>query len=114
MSRKALGKPVQTLLNTTERPEAVHLGASALVGVDPETMEREVDRLCLEPEHFQRMSQRVSPSGNGNAAQLIAARLWRDLQVERNFGLPAQTPPTMIDLTACSSRSLTSKRRNPG
>ena len=78
----ALGKPVLILRNTTERPEAVDLGVSLLVGVDPATVSAAVDRLCHDSVHFHRMSQPVFPYGDGAAADRITERLLRDLRVE--------------------------------
>lgn len=71
----ALGKPVLILRNTTERPEAVQLGASRLVGVDPATLEQHVDELCGSPSVFARMAVPVFPYGDGRASERIAQRM---------------------------------------
>ncbi len=69
----ALGKPVLVLRETTERPEAVELGAAKLVGTDPARVVTEVSRLLTEPGAYAAMAKGVSPYGDGRAAERIAA-----------------------------------------
>jgi len=78
----AFGKPVLVLRETTERPEGVTAGVAALVGSDKD---RIVDRalvLLRDASEYQRMSQAVSPYGDGRAAPRIRYLALRMLGIE--------------------------------
>ena len=63
----ALGRRVLVLRDTTERPEAVDLGAAELVGTQPERIDRAVRAALRKPEIAP-----VFPYGDGQAAVRIA------------------------------------------
>jgi len=67
----ALGKPVLVLRNKTERPEAVESGTAKLVGTDAKAIVSETERLLYDKDEYERMSQAVSPYGDGHAAEKI-------------------------------------------
>lgn len=71
----ALGKPVLVLRDTTERPEAVAAGVSALVGTRTEAICDATQRLLDDPAAYARMVTHRSPYGDGHAAERIAAVL---------------------------------------
>ncbi len=68
----ALGKPVLVLRETTERPEAVEEGVAELVGTDPDAIIASISRLLTDPAAHARMARRISPFGDGHAAERIA------------------------------------------
>ena len=76
----ALGRPVLVMRDVTERPEALTTGAVKLVGTKPEVIEREVNRLLDDPQHYQAVARPVFPYGDGSAASKIAAI------IERTYG----------------------------
>jgi UDP-N-acetylglucosamine 2-epimerase (non-hydrolysing) len=67
----ALGKPVLVLRDETERPEAVAVGATKLVGTDPERIVKNTEWLLSDRAAYQRMASAGSPYGDGNAAKRI-------------------------------------------
>ena len=67
----ALGKPVLVLRDKTERPEAVKSGTAKLIGPNMETIVSETEKLLHDKDEYQRMSQAVSPYGDGHAAERI-------------------------------------------
>ena len=77
----SLGKPVLVMRDTTERPEAVAMGAVRLVGTRVETIQDEVSRLLLpsstggDNADYQAMAQAVNPYGDGHACARIVAVL---------------------------------------
>lgn len=75
----ALGKPVLVLREETERPEAVAAGVVRLVGTDFERIVTESTRLLDDSAHYASMAHGVSPYGDGQAAERIAAVLKNDL-----------------------------------
>ena len=71
----ALGKPVLVMRCETERPEALDEGVVWMVGADFETI---VDKTCLllhSDEEYRRVARKVSPYGNGSAAEKIVKAL---------------------------------------
>lgn len=68
----ALSKPVLVLRNTTERPEALNIGASKVIGTTKDVIIREVNRLLDDKEEYQRMAEAPNPFGDGKASQRIA------------------------------------------
>lgn len=67
----ALGKPVLVLRNCTERPEALDVSASLLVGTSTEIIVKTVKRLLEDETAYKSMSSGVSPYGDGKAADRI-------------------------------------------
>jgi len=67
----ALGKPVLVLRHKTERPEAVEAGVAKIVGTDTETIVAESERLLNDECEYAKMSQAMSPYGDGHAAERI-------------------------------------------
>ena len=64
----SLGKPVLVMRDTTERPEAVAVGAARLVGTDSERIANGVSRLLTDASAYAAMANVTSPYGDGHAA----------------------------------------------
>lgn len=77
----ALGKPVLLLRETTERPEAVRVGAVKLVGVKPEQIVAEANILLRDPVSYGKMARAVNLYGDGKAASRIVSGLLYGLGV---------------------------------
>lgn len=69
----ALGKPVLVLRNETERPEGIEAGVAKLVGTDTGSIVKNVEILLHNSAAYRKMSQAVSPYGDGKAARRIVA-----------------------------------------
>lgn len=67
----SLGKPVLVMRETTERPEAVDAGTVILVGTDTQRIIDETFALLDNEVHFQEMSSRHNPYGDGKACKRI-------------------------------------------
>ncbi len=67
----SLGKPVLVMRDTTERPEAVTAGTVILVGTDINKITSETEKLLNNKEHYQEMSARHNPYGDGTACSKI-------------------------------------------
>lgn len=67
----SLGKPVLVMRDTTERPEAVEAGTVKLVGSDTKNIVRELNRLLLDQQSYQKMSVAHNPYGDGHACKRI-------------------------------------------
>jgi UDP-N-acetylglucosamine 2-epimerase (non-hydrolysing) len=67
----ALGKPVLVLRETTERPEAVEAGVTALVGTATAAIAGRAQRLLDDPAAYAAMVTHRSPYGDGQAAARI-------------------------------------------
>jgi UDP-N-acetylglucosamine 2-epimerase (non-hydrolysing) len=67
----ALGKPVLVSREVTERPEALTNGAVKLVGTDLNKIVEESNRLLRDEAEYKKRSQKVSPYGDGHAADRI-------------------------------------------
>jgi UDP-N-acetylglucosamine 2-epimerase (non-hydrolysing) len=67
----SLGKPVLLMRDTTERPEAVEVGAVKLVGTDFERIVGETTRLLTDPAAYRAMATAPNPYGDGRAAGRI-------------------------------------------
>ncbi len=67
----ALGKPVLVLRDTTERPEALAAGVTALVGTQTEAIRAKAQHLLDDPAAYARMVTHRSPYGDGQAAGRI-------------------------------------------
>jgi UDP-N-acetylglucosamine 2-epimerase (non-hydrolysing) len=75
----SLRKPVLVMRSVSERPEAVMAGSACLVGTDPAKIITAVNRLLDEPKHYEQMTARANPFGDGRAAARIVAFLTRAL-----------------------------------
>jgi len=71
----SLGKPVLVMRNTTERPEALEVGAAKLVGTETTVIVREASRLLTDEKAYREMVVAVNPYGDGRASERIAAIL---------------------------------------
>ncbi|WP_460511786.1 non-hydrolyzing UDP-N-acetylglucosamine 2-epimerase [Cyclobacterium sediminis] len=67
----SLGKPVLVMRETTERPEAVDAGTVILVGTNKEKITNEALALFDDTIHFEKMSNRHNPYGDGLACGKI-------------------------------------------
>ncbi|MFD2552333.1 non-hydrolyzing UDP-N-acetylglucosamine 2-epimerase [Bizionia sediminis] len=68
----SLGKPVLVMRDTTERPEAVYAGTVILVGTNTQKIIKETNALLDNQQHFNDMSSRHNPYGDGKACKRIA------------------------------------------
>ena len=66
-----LGKPVLVTRESTERPEALHAGATKLIGTDTERVVAEVSRLLIDKDAYAAMQTDQNPYGDGRAAERI-------------------------------------------
>ena len=71
----SLDKPVLVLRETTERPEAEAVGATRVVGTDPQRIVAETYRLLDDSAAYTRMASAPNPYGDGHAAECIADAL---------------------------------------
>ena len=71
----SFGVPVLVLRDKTERPEAIHLGYSRLVGTNPEPIYRQAAALLLDEDAHDGMVAKSNPYGDGQAGQRIATIL---------------------------------------
>ena len=69
----ALGVPLLVLRDKTERPEGIACGTARLVGTDCDRILAEARRMLDDPAERARMSRKVFPFGDGQAARRIAA-----------------------------------------
>lgn len=67
----SLRRPVLALRESTERGEAVHVGAVELVGAAPARIEAAVARLLTDPAAYASMQVERSPFGDGHAGERI-------------------------------------------
>jgi len=88
-----LHKPVLLMRDTTERPEAVEVGAVKLVGSDVQAIAKHANELLDDDQVYRSMSNVANPFGDGHAS----SRILRHLEL-----LKADTGTTM---TAVSSRA---------
>jgi UDP-N-acetylglucosamine 2-epimerase (non-hydrolysing) len=88
-----LHKPVLLMRDTTERPEAVEVGAVKLVGSDVQAIAKHANELLDDDQVYRSMSNVANPFGDGYAS----SRILRHLEL-----LKADTETTM---TAVSSRA---------
>ncbi|WP_228538272.1 non-hydrolyzing UDP-N-acetylglucosamine 2-epimerase [Nocardia sp. XZ_19_385] len=73
-----LGKPVLILRTTTERPEAVDVGAAQLIGTDPDAIVAATTAVLEDHATYTRMSKAGNPFGDGKAAGRIVTQLSAD------------------------------------
>ena len=73
----ALGKPVLVMREVTERPEGVDAGTAVLVGSDIDKIVSEATDLFENPESYERMSQAISPYGDGTTSRQVV-QIYKD------------------------------------
>jgi UDP-N-acetylglucosamine 2-epimerase (non-hydrolysing) len=80
----ALGVPVLVARDVTERVEGVRAGAAWVVGLDPEVIERALERLLDDPASFAPDATARDLYGDGRAADRVVAavRWWAGLSAE--------------------------------
>ncbi len=71
----SLGVPVLVMRETSERPEAVEMGVTRLVGTSRRRIVEETARLLQDPEEYASMATKKNPYGDGKAAQRIVSYL---------------------------------------
>jgi UDP-N-acetylglucosamine 2-epimerase (non-hydrolysing) len=71
----AVGVPVLTIREVTERPDAVDAGVAKVIGTDGETIFREADKLMTDSSAYAAMARGVSPYGDGQASRRIGDAL---------------------------------------
>jgi UDP-N-acetylglucosamine 2-epimerase (non-hydrolysing) len=84
----SLKKPVLVMRDTTERPEAVEMGAAKLVGTKKDTIIGEASRLLRDQEAYRSMIATRNPYGDGQAAKRIVSIL-QDKGLWKKFVLSA-------------------------
>jgi len=67
----SLGKPVLVLRDTTERPEAVEMGATKLVGTDEALIIETASKLLTDRAYYDSFRGKPNPYGDGRAAKRI-------------------------------------------
>jgi len=67
----SLGKPVLVLRDTTERPEAVEIGATKLVGTDEALIAETASKLLTDQTYYNSFRGKTNPYGDGTAAKQI-------------------------------------------
>ncbi len=80
-----LRKPVLLMRDTTERPEALEVGAVELVGADTSRIVRETQKLLDDENEYARMARGMNPFGDGKASGRI-------VEVLKNWGGAAGKP----------------------
>ncbi|MET8445800.1 non-hydrolyzing UDP-N-acetylglucosamine 2-epimerase [Streptomyces sp. NPDC005209] len=88
----SLSKPALVLRTTTERPEAVEVGAARLIGTDPEAIVTWAERLLDDPAEYRRMAGAGNPFGDGRATTRVLAQLAEDFAADVPVGLTASGP----------------------
>lgn len=89
----SLRRPVVALRETTERGEAVDIGAVELVGCSAERIEATVSRLLTDPVAYAAMQTERSPFGDGHAAERIVEwMLEQDSTLKKH---PRRAPPRL-------------------
>jgi UDP-N-acetylglucosamine 2-epimerase (non-hydrolysing) len=80
----SLGKPVLVMRDTTERPEAVRAGTVRLVGTDARAIVEASHQLLDDAAHYEQVSRRHNPYGDGLASdRIVAALLHQELTAVR-------------------------------
>ena len=77
----ALGKPVLVLRNETERPEAVNAGVVKLVGTNKKSILMSLSALLSNDKLYKKMSNKISPYGDGHAAKRIVSFLRKNMSI---------------------------------
>ena len=77
----SLGKPVLVLREITERPEALKAGTVKLVGTKSKNIVQHVSALLTSKTAYQKMSLKINPYGDGNAAAKITKWIKANAQI---------------------------------
>lgn len=77
----SLGKPVLVLREITERPEALKAGTVKLVGTKSKNIVQHVSALVTSKTAYQKMSLKINPYGDGNAAAKITKWIKANAQI---------------------------------
>ncbi|MBK9455041.1 MAG: UDP-N-acetylglucosamine 2-epimerase (non-hydrolyzing) [Bacteroidetes bacterium] len=77
----SLGKPVLVLREITERPEALKAGTVKLVGTKSKNIVQHVSVLVTSKTAYQKMSLKINPYGDGNAAAKITKWIKANAQI---------------------------------
>ena len=77
----SLGKPVLVLREITERPEALKAGTVKLVGTKSKNIVLHVSVLLTSKTAYQKMSLKINPYGDGNAAARITKWIKANAQI---------------------------------
>jgi UDP-N-acetylglucosamine 2-epimerase (non-hydrolysing) len=85
-----LGKPVLVCRETTERSEAVDEGVAQLIGTDTANLRTWVTRLCEQQSLYATMSRRISPYGDGQAADRIVEILSSPVSPKIENSIPSR------------------------
>lgn len=94
----SLRRPVLALRDTSERIEAVEIGAVELVGCSAERIEEAVSRLLTDPRAYAAMQVDRSPFGDGRAAERIARWMLETFIPETSSLEPSPPDKSWIDL----------------
>ena len=76
-----LGKPVLVMRSETERSEAVTAGTVKVIGTEIETIIANTELLLYNSEEYNKMSQSISPYGDGHAAEKIVEIILNDEEI---------------------------------
>ncbi len=90
------GKPVLVLRRTTERPEGIAAGVSALVGTKTATIVEHASRLLSDRDAYAAMSRPSNPYGDGLASQRIEQAL------RFHFGRSDRRPEDWVPDKTCN------------
>ena len=77
----SLGKPVLVIREITERPEALKAGTVKLVGTKSKNIVQHVSALLTSKTAYQKMSLKINPYGDGNAAAKITKWIKANAQI---------------------------------
>ena len=77
----SLGKPVLVLREITERPEALKAGTVKLVGTKSKNIVQHVSALLTSKTAYRKMSLKINPYGDGNAAARITKWIKANAQI---------------------------------
>lgn len=71
----SLGVPVLVMRTETERPEAVEAGTVKVLGVEEESIYKEIKKMLTDQTLYETMRKAVNPYGDGRASERIVAIL---------------------------------------
>ena len=71
----SLGKPVLIMRDVTERPEAIEAGTAKLIGVNVQSIVRNVSSLMENNNEYLKMAKAHNPFGDGLASKRIVSAL---------------------------------------
>jgi UDP-N-acetylglucosamine 2-epimerase (non-hydrolysing) len=94
----SLGKPVLVMRDTTERPEAVEVGAARLVGTSVDSIVAGVTQLLTDPVAYRACQIEENPFGDGRAASRII-----ELMLRAGWHMPAPATPARPALATAAT-----------